>query len=72
MITQLNINSNTWTRIYEIDMTGSHPEHEEIEYFIQQLDIITTQQYVVGYYLRAITQFEDKWILVFTPQNNRH
>lgn len=70
MITQLNIHSNSWTRIYEIDMTGSHPDQDDKEYFATQVDIITSQQYTQGYYLRAITHFEYNWVLVFTPQRN--
>lgn len=70
MITNLNHNSTSWVKIYKIDMSGHHPEHEPEEYFSSQLEIIVEQQYKLGYYLRSITGFTGDWILVFTPQNN--
>lgn len=73
MITQLNHNSNSWTKVFKIDLAGSHPNQEYEEYFATQLDIITTQQYNLGYYLRGITRFDigygvNVFILVFTPE----
>ena len=70
MITQLNLQSNSWTRIYEIDLHNPLPDQELKDYFVMQLDQIVSQQYQAGYYLRAITTFDGrKPILVFTPQH---
>lgn len=70
MITNLNHHSTSWVKIYKIDMGGLHPEHEPEEYFASQLEIITEQQYELGYYLKSITTFSSNWILVFTPQKS--
>ena len=73
MISQLNHNSNSWTRIFKIDMSGNHPDLEQDEegYFAVQLDLIVTKQFENGFYLKGITFFQGNWILVFQPERRR-
>ena len=68
MITHLNQNINSWVHIYKIDLAGSHPDQDNEEYFVNQLDTIVDQQYKIGYHLKSITGFFGSWILIFTPQ----
>lgn len=73
MITQLNINSNSWTKIYSVDLEGySSDKFESLDdYLTEQIDSIVSNQFEIGYELRTMTPYNNNYILVFTPHPRR-
>lgn len=68
MITRLNHNTS-WTKIYKINLDDRFPKGIESyeEYLTNQIDILVSQEYELGFILRGITMCKYNYILVFTP-----